>query len=94
MPVGYDARQRDWYQRVQARNDSVLTEPYVNAATQEMIMAAAAPVVRAGVSLGVVGAGIPIDTLVQIIGSVDLQGKGYAYLSMVPGKFWCIPRLT
>ena len=92
MPVGYDARQRDWYQRVQARNDSVLTEPYVNAATQEMIMAAAAPVVRAGVSLGVVGAGIPIDTLVQIIGSVDLQGKGYAYLVNGAGKILVHPQ--
>ena len=37
MPVGYDARQRDWYQRVQARNDSAVsythltlpTTPYV-----------------------------------------------------------------
>jgi hypothetical protein len=46
-PFDYDARQRDWYQHVQARNDSVLTEPYTNAATQEMIMAVAAPVSRA-----------------------------------------------
>lgn len=92
MPAGYDARQRDWYQRVQARNDSVLTEPYINAATQEMIMAAAAPVVRTGELLGAVGAGMPIDTLVQIIGSVDLQGKGYAYLVNGAGKILVHPQ--
>ncbi len=92
MPAGYDARQRDWYLRVQRRNDSVLTEPYVNAATQEMIMAAAAPVVRAGELLGAVGAGMPIDTLVQIIGSVDLQGKGYAYLVNGAGKILVHPQ--
>ena len=92
MPAGYDARQRDWYQRVQARNDSVLTEPYVNAATQEMIMAVAAPVVRSGELVGAVGAGMPIDTLVQIIGSVDLQGKGYAYLVNGAGKILVHPQ--
>ena len=92
MPAGYDARQRDWYQRVQARNDSVLTEPYINAATQEMIMAVAAPVSRSGELLGAVGAGLPIDTLVQIIGSIDLQGKGYAYLVNGAGKILVHPR--
>lgn len=92
MPADYDARQRDWYQRVQTRNDSVLTEPYINAATQEMIMAVAAPVSRAGELSGAVGAGMPIDTLVQIIGSVDLQGKGYAYLVNGAGKILVHPQ--
>jgi methyl-accepting chemotaxis protein len=92
MPADYDARQRDWYQHVQTRNDSVLTEPYTNAATQEMIMAVAAPVSRAGEWLGAVGAGMPMDTLVQIIGSVDLQGKGYAYLVNGAGKILVHPQ--
>nr|WP_273014440.1 MULTISPECIES: methyl-accepting chemotaxis protein [Pseudomonas] len=92
MPAGYDARQRDWYQRVQSRDASVLTEPYINAATQEMIMAVAAPVSRAGELLGAVGAGMPIDTLVQIINSVDLQGKGYAYLVNGEGKILVHPQ--
>lgn len=91
MPAGYDARQRDWYQRVQTRNDSVLTEPYVNAATQEMIIAAAAPVIHSGELIGAVGAGMPIDTLVQIISGIDLQGKGYAYLVNGAGKILVHP---
>jgi methyl-accepting chemotaxis protein len=92
MPAGYDARQRDWYQRVQARNDSLVTEPYVNAASGELIMAVAAPVKRAGTLLGAVGAGMPIDTLVQIVGSIDLQGKGYAYLVNAQGRILVHPQ--
>ncbi|WP_342246923.1 cache domain-containing protein [Pseudomonas sp. OTU5201] len=92
MPAGYDARERDWCKRVLARNDSVLTEPYVNAATQEMIMAVAAPVLHAGELQGAVGAGMPIDTLVQIVGGVDLQGKGYAYLVNGEGKILVHPQ--
>jgi methyl-accepting chemotaxis protein len=94
MPVGYDARQRAWYQSVVARNGSVVTEPYVNAATQEMIMAVAAPVTRQGTLLGAVGAGLAIDTLVQIINSVDLDGKGYAYLVNQDGKILVHPDST
>lgn len=80
MPAGYDARERAWYKSVEARGDSVITEPYVNAATGETIMAVAAPVKRRGELRGAIGAGMPIDTLVQIIGGIDLDGKGFAYL--------------
>ncbi len=86
MPTGYDARERAWYKSVESRGDSVVTEPYVNAATGETIMAVAAPVIRQGELRGAIGAGMPIDTLVQIIGGIDLDGKGLAYLVNSQGK--------
>ncbi|MGV8216008.1 PDC sensor domain-containing protein, partial [Pseudomonas aeruginosa] len=57
-----------------------LTEPYVDAATQELIITAATPVKAAGNTLGVVGGDLSLKTLVQIINSLDFSGMGYACL--------------
>ncbi|MBG7027732.1 methyl-accepting chemotaxis protein [Pseudomonas aeruginosa] len=91
MPAGYDPRTRPWYKDAVAAGGLTLTEPYVDAATQELIITAATPVKAAGNTLGVVGGDLSLKTLVQIINSLDFSGMGYAFLVSGDGKILVHP---
>ncbi|MBG4833787.1 methyl-accepting chemotaxis protein, partial [Pseudomonas aeruginosa] len=91
MPAGYDPRSRPWYKDAVAAGGLTLTEPYVDAATQELIITAATPVKAAGNTLGVVGGDLSLKTLVQIINSLDFSGMGYAFLVSGDGKILVHP---
>ncbi|HBO2966038.1 TPA: methyl-accepting chemotaxis protein PctA, partial [Pseudomonas aeruginosa] len=91
MPAGYDPRSRPWYKDAVAAGGLTLTEPYVDAATQELIITAATPVKAAGNALGVVGGDLSLKTLVQIINSLDFSGMGYAFLVSGDGKILVHP---
>ncbi|HHM5127588.1 TPA: methyl-accepting chemotaxis protein PctA [Pseudomonas aeruginosa] len=91
MPSGYDPRSRPWYKDAVAAGGLTLTEPYVDAATQELIITAATPVKAAGNTLGVVGGDLSLKTLVQIINSLDFSGMGYAFLVSGDGKILVHP---
>ncbi|EPZ6123072.1 methyl-accepting chemotaxis protein PctA [Pseudomonas aeruginosa] len=91
MPAGYDPRSRPWYKDAVAAGGLTLTEPYVDAATQELIITAAIPVKAAGNTLGVVGGDLSLKTLVQIINSLDFSGMGYAFLVSGDGKILVHP---
>ncbi|AMR67970.1 methyl-accepting chemotaxis protein [Aquipseudomonas alcaligenes] len=87
MPDGYDPRSRPWYKDAMSAGGSTLTEPYVDAATSKLIITIATP---AG-SSGVVGGDLSLDTLVQIINSLDFDGIGYAFLLSADGKILVHP---
>ncbi|HGM6126865.1 TPA: methyl-accepting chemotaxis protein PctA [Pseudomonas aeruginosa] len=91
MPAGYDPRSRPWYKDAVAAGGLTLTEPYVDAATQELIITAATPVKAAGNTLGVVGGDLSLKTLAQIINSLDFSGMGYAFLVSGDGKILVHP---
>ena len=87
MPEGYDPRTRPWYKDAMSAGGSTLTAPYVDAATSKLIITIATP---AG-SSGVVGGDLSLDTLVQIINSLDFDGIGYAFLLSADGKILVHP---
>jgi methyl-accepting chemotaxis protein len=87
MPADYDPRTRPWYKDAMAAGGSTLTEPYMDAATGKLIITIATP---AG-SSGVVGGDLSLDTLVQIINSLDFGGIGYAFLLSADGKILVHP---
>lgn len=87
MPDGYDPRQRPWYKDAMAAGGSTLTEPYVDAATSELIITIATPAEAAGV----VGGDLSLTTLVDIINSLDFAGMGYAFLVSADGKILVHP---
>ncbi|MFC4864250.1 methyl-accepting chemotaxis protein [Pseudomonas sp. MAHUQ-62] len=87
MPEGYDPRTRPWYQGAKSAGGTTLTEPYVDAATGQLIMTIATPVQ----SLGVAGGDLSLQTLVQIINALDFDGMGYAFLVSSDGKILVHP---
>ncbi|UDF32081.1 UNVERIFIED_ORG: methyl-accepting chemotaxis protein (plasmid) [Roseateles sp. XES5] len=80
MPEGYDPRKRGWYKDTVARGAPVLTDPYVDSATQKLVISATAPVMRDGKLMGIAGTDFPLQGLLGMIGEVDLGGMGSAFL--------------
>ncbi|MBF6029993.1 methyl-accepting chemotaxis protein [Pseudomonas sp. P115] len=86
MPDGFDPRVRPWYKGAQSSNGSTLTEPYIDAATGQLIISIATPSTKAGQSIGVVGGDLSLQTLVDNIGALKFGGRGYAFLVSADGK--------
>lgn len=87
LPDGYDPRTRPWYQDAVASRGSILTEPYVDAATGKLIMSIASP----AESLGVVAGDLSLETLVASINSVEFGGIGHAFLVNADGRILVHP---
>ncbi|OPA98757.1 chemotaxis protein [Pseudomonas fluorescens] len=87
MPDGFDPRVRPWYTGAQSSNGSTLTEPYIDAATGQLIISIATPsATKSGQSVGVVGGDLSLQTLVDNIGALNFGGMGYAFLVSADGK--------
>ncbi|WP_246737909.1 MULTISPECIES: methyl-accepting chemotaxis protein [Rhizobium] len=91
MPDGYDPRKRPWYQDAVKANASVMTEPYTDASSGDLIISAAVPVSRNGKLAGVVGSDFSLKTMVEMIKKIDLGGKGTAFLVNKSGQILIHP---
>nr|WP_095106586.1 methyl-accepting chemotaxis protein [Pseudomonas sp. Irchel 3E20] len=91
MPDGFDPRVRPWYKGAEASSGSTLTEPYIDAATQQLIISVASASKKAGQSVGVVGGDLSLQTLVETINALDFGGMGYAFLVSSDGKILVHP---
>jgi len=87
MPDDYDPRTRPWYKDAVSAGGSTLTEPYIDAATKELIITIATP----AKSAGVVGGDLSLNTLIDIINSLDFDGIGYAFLVSSDGRILVHP---
>jgi len=86
MPDGFNARQRPWYKDAVASGKALLTEPYIGAGTDYLVMTQAVPFKDAQGHNGVLGVNLNLQTLAQILNAVDLNGLGYAFLVSADGK--------
>ena len=91
MPADYDPRTRPWYQGALASGGTLLTEPYVDAATGQLVVTVASPVREGGQTLGVVGGDLALDTLVKTLNALDFAGMGYAFLVSRDGRILVHP---
>jgi len=91
MPDGYDPRTRPWYKDAQNSGKSSLTEPYIDAATGQMVISIGAPVKKAGQTLGVIGADLTLQTITDSINALNFNGMGYAFLISADGKILVHP---
>ncbi|MBX4927605.1 methyl-accepting chemotaxis protein McpU [Rhizobium binae] len=80
LPDGYDPRKRPWYQDAVKANAPVLTEPYSDASSGDLIMSSAVPVSREGKLAGVAASDFSLETMVKMIKEIDLGGQGAAFL--------------
>ena len=77
MPADYDPRARPWYKDAIAAGGSTLTEPYVDAASGELVISIATPAQQSGRNIGVVGGDLGLKALVEIINALDFNGMGF-----------------
>ncbi len=84
VPTGYDPRERKWYKQAQAKGSFVITEPYLDVATNNLVVTISTPFNTNGFT-GVIGADMNIQNLVRDI--VNLNDSGvYAFIANSNGK--------
>jgi len=88
MPDGYDPRVRPWYKDGLNASGPMLTEPYIDMATNKMVISIISTASR---SVGVVGGDLALDGLVEIVNSLNFGGMGYAFLVNDQGKILVHP---
>ncbi len=78
----FDPRVRPWYKEAISAGKSTLTEPYLDAGTNKLVISIATP----AKDTGVVGGDLSIDTLAAILDNLNMGGMGYAFLVNADGK--------
>ncbi|GAA6130623.1 methyl-accepting chemotaxis protein [Halopseudomonas sabulinigri] len=86
MPADYDPRTRPWFKDAKAAGKTILTAPYVDAATGALIMTIATPA-----GSGVVGGDLNLKVISNIINALDFNGLGYAFLVSRDGSILVHP---
>ncbi|MBD3814351.1 MAG: methyl-accepting chemotaxis protein, partial [Betaproteobacteria bacterium] len=86
MPDDYDARTRPWYKDALSADGTTLTEPYLDATLNELVVTVATPVKSGQGATGVVGGDLGLKTLVDMLNALDFDGMGYAFLVSGDGK--------
>ena len=72
-PAGYDPRQRPWYQGAIAANRMMITAPYTDAGTGQLIISMAEPFKLDTVE-GVIAGDISLQSLIQNVNSIAKEG--------------------
>ena len=92
-PGDYDARKRPWYIQAVQEDKTVLTAPYVDANTGQLVITVASPVKSSsGKLLGVAGIDVVLTTLSKKVTSYTILGKGYGFLLDKEGNTICHPK--
>lgn len=86
------AKQRDWYKEaVAAKGDPVWTAPYKDGSTGETIITISEAVYQNDQLVGVVGADILVDTLIEMVNKMDVGDTGYGMIVDPFGKYVAHP---
>ncbi|WP_285420800.1 methyl-accepting chemotaxis protein [Pseudomonas sp. efr-133-TYG-5] len=91
MPDGFDPRVRPWYKGAESSSTSTLTEPYIDAATGQLIISIATAAKKGSQSVGVVGGDLSLQTLIDTLAARDFDGMGYVFLVSADGKILVHP---
>ncbi|WP_273857441.1 methyl-accepting chemotaxis protein [Photobacterium sp. GSS17] len=76
----YDPRTRPWYRDAQAAGKQLITTAYRDAITNALLVTIAEPVMKRGSMVGVVGADVLIDQLINDVINLDVGTNAYAML--------------
>ncbi|EJO91538.1 methyl-accepting chemotaxis sensory transducer [Ectopseudomonas mendocina DLHK] len=76
----WDGRKRPWYATGKGGSQAMLTEPYVDSTTNEILISAVARISDAGQFLGAFGGDIRLQSVADAVNTLDFNGAGYAFL--------------
>lgn len=92
LPAGYDATQRPWYIAAVASDKPIMTAPYVDAASQALVVSFAHARREGGQVLGVVAADVTLTRVVEQVLGVKFSVEGYAFLMSAKGEILVHPQ--
>ncbi|SIS42372.1 methyl-accepting chemotaxis protein [Neptunomonas antarctica] len=79
-PENWDARKRPWYPYAKNHKRAVLTDPYADAATKEILISAVANFYDKGVFKGAFGGDLSLKTVSDAVNTLNFHKTGYAFL--------------
>lgn len=92
-PTDYDPRKQSWYKLAVESRKIALTEPFIDEITNKKIVTMGIPVRgKGGVLLGVAGVDIDLETVTRFVAGIQLNGKGYSFLTDAAGTFVAHPK--
>ncbi|GEK49920.1 methyl-accepting chemotaxis protein [Vreelandella venusta] len=77
----FDPRQREWYQAATKQDRTIVSLPYVDANSNQLVVSFATPVKRNGRLYGVIGGDVVIDSLVSQVNAIRPTPSSFAFLS-------------
>ncbi len=81
IPEGYDPRKRQWYIDTEQAKSIVISDPYVDAFTNALVLTVSAPVYdEKNEFVGVIGMDIAVDTIVNQIETAEIGTYGRVHL--------------
>lgn len=85
LPAGYDPRKRPWYQQaMEEKGQSIITEPYIDAFTGDMVITIAQTVQDGS---GVMAIDLNIKNLAEVGNQIKIGQEGYAIIMDQSGKY-------
>ncbi|MCC5883226.1 MAG: HAMP domain-containing protein [Halomonas sp.] len=90
-PADYDPRERAWYQQAVAAESTVVTEPYEDADTGDLVVTIATPFHVNGQLVAVGGGDIAIGEIVSNVGSIAPTPNSFAFLVTADGTLVAHP---
>ena len=91
LPEDYDPTTRPWYQLATRDGKTNLTEPYIDANENYLVISISTPIMKNGQIVAVAGADLQLTDIVNIVNKVDYLGLGYAFLVTEQGKILSHP---
>jgi methyl-accepting chemotaxis protein len=83
---GWDARKRPWYPLAKKSSRAVLTEPYADSSSGEILISAVANLSDNGKFMGAFGGDLSLKTVSEAVNTLNFHGAGYAFLLTQSGK--------
>ena len=80
-PDDYDSRERGWYLDAIERGETILSMPYLDATSGQLVVTIATPIDLGGESVGVIGGDIVLDTIVSNVAAIQPTPSSFAFLS-------------
>lgn len=85
-PANVDFRERPWYKLGQASKDIIFTKPYVDAATNELLLSVVSPVYSAGSLQGVLGGDLSLNNIAKSVNTINFNNTGLAFIADESGN--------
>jgi methyl-accepting chemotaxis protein len=85
-PTGWDARKRPWYPYAKKNSQAVLTDPYPDAASGEILISAVANFYDNRNFKGAFGGDLSLKTVSDALNTLNFHNTGYAFLLNTNGN--------
>ncbi|MGM0692326.1 MAG: methyl-accepting chemotaxis protein [Pseudomonadota bacterium] len=90
-PADFDPRERPWYRQAVEAGGPIVTQPYVDVATDALVVTLATPVERDGRLIGVAGGDVAIGTIIETVRGIAPTPASFAFLAAADGTLIAHP---